>query len=175
MNRRVGWASDLVHTFTIVVDMSSTLWFPWSRFASSSPSLAAELRGLFEQYGAGFGYLATVRRDGGPRVHPVSPVIADGGLFCFILSSPKRRDLERDGRYALHSYPAETTDDEAYLAGRARPVDDPDRRERVARLHRAAPDIDWRLFEFAIDVAVVTHRDDFQAEPWHRMWHAPIS
>ena len=153
--------------------MSSTIWFSWSRFATATPSLAGEVRALFEQYGAGFGYLATVRRDGGPRVHPVSPVIAEGGLFCFVLASPKRRDLAHDGRYALHAYPAESTDDEAYLAGRARPVHDPGRRERVARLHRAAPDVDWELFEFAIDVAVVTHRADFQAAPAHRIWHAP--
>ena len=53
-------------------------------------------------------------------MHPVSPVIADGGLFCFVTASPKRRDLERDGRYALHAYPAESSDDEAYLAGRVR-------------------------------------------------------
>jgi hypothetical protein len=155
--------------------MGSTPWMSWSRFAASSPSLAAEVRSLLEQYGAGFGYLATVRRDGGPRLHPVSPVIADGGLFCFVLASPKRRDLERDRRYALHSYPAETTDDEAYLAGRARPVDDADRRERVARQHRAAPDVDWRLFELAIDVAVITHRSDFLATPDHRIWHAPAA
>jgi len=92
-----------------------------------------------------------------------------------VLASPKRRDLERDGRYALHSYPAENTDDEAYLSGRARPVEDPERRERVARLHRAAPDVDWRLFELAIDVAVVTHRSDFQGTPDHRIWHAPAA
>ena len=147
----------------------------WSRFAASSPRIAAEVRSLLEQYGAGFGYLATVRRDGGPRLHPVSPVIADGGLFCFVLASPKRRDLERDGRYALHSYPAESTDDEAYLAGPARPVDDAARRERVAHLHRAAPDVDWRLFELAIDEAVITHRADFQATPDHRIWHAPAA
>ena len=147
----------------------------WSRFATASPSLAAEIRAMLEQYGAGFGYLATVRRDGGPRVHPISPVFADGGLFCFVLRSPKRRDLERDGRYALHSYPAESTDDEAYLAGRARPVDDLERRDRVARLHRAAPDVDWRLFEFSIDVAVITRRSDFQAPPNHRIWQAPAA
>ena len=43
--------------------------------------------------------------------------------------------------------PPEHSDDEAYLAGRARPVTDPRRRERLARNHRAAPQVDWRLFE----------------------------
>ena len=89
----------------------------WSEFAADEPRLADGIRVLIQQYGPGFGYLATVRADGGPRVHPVSPVITDEGLFCFVIDSPKRRDLERDGRYALHSFPPEESDDEAYVAG----------------------------------------------------------
>ncbi|MFG2056430.1 pyridoxamine 5'-phosphate oxidase family protein [Micromonospora sp. NPDC048930] len=131
----------------------------WSEFAADEPRLADEIRLLMQQYGPGFGYLATVRADGGPRVHPVSPVITDDGLYCFVIDSPKRRDLERDGRYALHSFPPEESDDEAYLAGRARPVTDPATLARVAELGRAAPQIDWRLFEFTIDVAMLTRRD----------------
>lgn len=141
-------------------------------FAAASPDLAADVRALFEQYGQGFGYLATVRRDGGPRVHPVSPVIANGGLFCFVTASPKRGDLVRDGRYALHAYPAEVIDDEAYVAGRARPVTEPERRRLVAKAHRAAPDIDWRLFELGIEVALVTHRPSRMGAPAHRVWRA---
>src|SRR3954464_8482354 len=103
----------------------------WSEFLTSDPELAGAIHSLLCQYGPGFGYLATVRADGGPRVHPVSPVITDEGLFCFIIDSPKRRDLERDGRYALHSFPPEESDDEAYVAGHAQPVTDP---AQVARL-----------------------------------------
>ncbi|MGC1215408.1 MAG: pyridoxamine 5'-phosphate oxidase family protein [Micromonospora sp.] len=131
----------------------------WSEFAADEPRLADEIRLLMQQYGPGFGYLATVRADGGPRVHPVSPVITDDGLFCFVIDSPKRRDLERDGRYALHSFPPEESDDEAYVAGRAHPVTDQARVARVAELGRAAPHVDWRLFEFTIDVAMLTRRD----------------
>lgn len=153
--------------------MSSRTRFSWSRFAKASPSIAAEIRALFEHYGQGFGYLATVRMDGGPRVHPVSPVIAEGGLYLFVLASPKRRDLERDGRYALHAYPAENSNDEAYVAGRARPVRDSRRRDRVALAHRALPGVGWRLFELDIDVAMVTHREGGSAEAEHRIWNAP--
>src|SRR3954449_13600231 len=97
----------------------------WPEFAAARPGLASAIRALVHQYGPGLGYLATVRSDGGPRVHPVSPVITHDALYCFIVDSPKRRDLERDGRYALHAYPAQDSDDEAYLSGRARPVTDP--------------------------------------------------
>lgn len=128
----------------------------WSQFSTAEPRLAAAIRALIEQYGPGFGYLATVRADGGPRIHPVCPVVTDEGLFCFLIDSPKRRDLERDGRYALHSFPAEDSDDEAYLAGRARPVTNLTVIDRLAREHRAAPDVDWRLFEFNIEVAMLT-------------------
>lgn len=128
----------------------------WSQFVVAEPGLALAIRALLHQYGPGLGYLATVRADGGPRVHPVSPVVTDDGLFCFVINSPKRRDLERDGRYALHSFPCDDSDDEAYLTGRAHPVTDLARIDRLARSQRAAPDVDWRLFELSIDMAMVT-------------------
>ncbi|MEH0938426.1 pyridoxamine 5'-phosphate oxidase family protein [Micromonospora psammae] len=137
----------------------------WSEFAADEPRLADGIRLLMQQYGPGFGYLATVRADGGPRVHPVCPVITDEGLFCFVVDSPKRRDLERDGRYALHSFPPEESDDEAYVAGRAVIVTDPARVARVAALGRAAPQVDWRLFEFSVDVAMLTHQAQGPAVP----------
>lgn len=127
----------------------------WSDFAAASPRLAEEIRGLMHQYGPGLGYLATVRPDGGPRVHPVSPVITDEGLFCFVIDSPKRRDLERDGRYALHAFPPEESDDEAYVAGRARLVTDEEQVDRLAQALHASPRVDWRLFEFTVEVAMV--------------------
>ncbi|HLL64342.1 MAG TPA: pyridoxamine 5'-phosphate oxidase family protein [Micromonosporaceae bacterium] len=132
----------------------------WSEFSAAAPDVARAVRALLCQYGPGLGYLATVRPDGAPRIHPVSPVIADGGLFCFLLDSPKRRDLQRDGRYALHAYPAETSDDEASLSGLAWPVTDAARRRRVAEAVRAAPRVDWQLFELTVEVALVVRRRD---------------
>ena len=49
-------------------------------------------------------FLATIRGDGGPRVHPVTPWILDGHLYVRMFeTSPKVADLTRDPRYALHS------------------------------------------------------------------------
>jgi hypothetical protein len=137
----------------------------WSEFARDEPRLAEAIRLLMQQYGPGYGYLATVRADGGPRVHPVSPVITEDGLFCFIVDSPKRRDLERDGRYALHSFPPEESNDEAYLAGRARVVTDQAWVDRLAGSLRAAPQVDWRLFEFSVDVAMLARHGSDGADP----------
>lgn len=131
----------------------------WVEFAAARPRLASAIRSLVHQYGPGLGYLATVRADGGPRVHPVSPVITEDALYCFVVDSPKRRDLDRDGRYALHAYPPEDTDDEAYLSGRARPVTDPGQVQRLAKSLSAKPDGDWRLYEFSVDVAMLGRRD----------------
>ena len=97
----------------------------WSEFAAEAPGLAEAGRTLIYQFKVGLGYLATVRKDGGPRVHPVCPVIAHGGLYVFIGNqSPKVHDLRRDGRFALHSFPNPQVDDEFYVEGRAERVDD---------------------------------------------------
>ena len=138
----------------------------WSEFAAAEPRLAAAVRALLQQYGPGMGYLATVRPDGAPRVHPVSPVITDDGLYCFIVESPKRRDLERDGRYALHSYPPEENDDEAYVSGHARRVTDPTVIAHLADALRASPAVDWRLFELTIDQAMVRRHGPAGALPF---------
>jgi hypothetical protein len=131
----------------------------WADFATAEPLLATAIRTLVCQYGPGLGYLATVRPDGGPRIHPVSPVITDNGLFCFVLASPKRHDLDRDGRYSLHSFPATDSDDEAYLSGRAALVTDPAVVAQLATTMRAAAGVDWKLYELTVDVAMVVQHD----------------
>ncbi len=155
----------------------------WSDFAAAEPTLAAGIRALLQQYGPGLAYLATVRADGGPRVHPVSPVITDEGLYCFIVDSPKRRDLERDGRYALHSFPPEENDDEAVLTGHAARVRDPRVIARLAQALHASPNIDWRLFELTVESATLRTHGPAGAMPFAvlpivtpltRSWHAEL-
>jgi hypothetical protein len=60
----------------------------WADLESSAPELAAAGRALLFHPGVGFGYLATIRADGGPRVHPIMPLIADGRLQAFLVPSP---------------------------------------------------------------------------------------
>jgi len=104
----------------------------WHAFELSAPAMAEAGRALLYQFGPGLGFLATVRKDGGPRLHPICPLIVDGRLVAFIGPSPKQRDLLRDGRYALHTFPPDKVDDEFYVTGRAARVDDPARRAAVS-------------------------------------------
>jgi hypothetical protein len=78
-------------------------------------------------------FLATVRQDGRPRVHPVCPVIEDGILLLGITpGSPKDLDLRRDGRYVLHALlgPA---DAEFWVEGTARLRHPDEFRARIPR------------------------------------------
>jgi hypothetical protein len=90
----------------------------WATFAAAVPEMAAAGKKLLYQYGVGLGYLATVRADGGPRVHPVCPTLVDDRLYLAVLAaSPKCADLVRDGRYALHTTGADDVDDEFMVRG----------------------------------------------------------
>jgi len=104
----------------------------WADLAAEAPALAEAGRALIYQFGVGLGYLATVRHDGGPRIHPVCPIVANDGLYVFLIPSPKRADLLRDARFALHTNGPEKTDDEFYVTGQARRVTDPTVRAIVA-------------------------------------------
>jgi len=98
----------------------------WTEFQRHQPALAEAGRAQFYQHGLGLGFLATVRRDGGPRVHPVCPVISAAGLHVLILPGPKRADLRRDRRYSLHSemVPPPRQDDGFAVSGTAAEITD---------------------------------------------------
>src|SRR5581483_7894863 len=68
----------------------------WIEFAEAQPDLAEAGRADIYQWGLGLGFLATVRPDGAPRVHPVCPVIGPDGLLVLIAGGPKQQDLLRD-------------------------------------------------------------------------------
>lgn len=110
----------------------------WSELEASNPALAEAGRRLIYQFEVGLGYLATLRKDGAPRVHPVCPVLAAGGLYVFIGNhSPKVHDLLRDGRYSLHSFPKPEVDDEFYVAGVAKRENDAGVRQIVHATYTA--------------------------------------
>ena len=77
----------------------------WSDLEAAAPDLATEGRRLIYARGDGEALLATVRGGELPRIHPVNVAIVDGRLYVFVIArSPKRGDLEADGRFALHTH-----------------------------------------------------------------------
>jgi hypothetical protein len=76
----------------------------WNEFTKHQPELATVGESLIFQYPVGLAFLATVRADGAPRLHPVCPVLSASRLYVFVMAtSPKLQDLLRDGRYALRA------------------------------------------------------------------------
>ena len=124
-----------------------------------TPHLAEAGRRLLYQFGVGLAFLATVRADGGPRLHPMCPLVTDDALLGFLQPSPKRGDLHRDGRYALHAFPPDDNEDAFYVGGRAVLVDDRTRRRAATaqflaerKLKAAPPDFNAQdLFEFHLE------------------------
>jgi hypothetical protein len=107
------------------------------------------------------------------------PVLYGDGLYAFLIASPKRNDLHRDPRYAMHSYPPEDNENAFYVTGTARLVLDSTVRTAAASTFLAerswanppAGFDEQELFEFLIQRALLTttagHGDP---DPRHRVW-----
>jgi len=155
----------------------------WSEFAQARPDMAALLAGILEWIP--ISYLATVRRDGAPRVHPVCPIFAGGRMFIATAAdSPKRLDLAGDGRYAMHALPGKWRemdgekrgDDEFYVTGHARRVTGDDDRRLITEAagHEVRPD-DW-LFELDIGRAMTAYWEKVGQPgtyPVREFWRVP--
>lgn len=102
-------------------------------FQESAPEIASV---GFELLNRRIAYLATIKRDGSPRLHPVTPFIGDGMLFIFTEpKSPKIGDLLGDKRYALHcSISSEGPLIEFLIMGTAEMIIDPDIRNQAVRI-----------------------------------------
>jgi hypothetical protein len=149
----------------------------WKEFAAAEPDLADVGRSLLFQFNVGLAFLATVRRDGAPRLHPICPVLSDDRLFVFIIpTSPKRHDLRRDGRYALQTFPQpKPGSDEFSIAGKAVGVDDPTVRAAILRDTKHMADASEIAFELWIEHVMHTRWENVltpQMRSVHRKWRA---
>ncbi len=124
----------------------------WKEFAQQAPEFAAFGEARFQ---SGVAYLGTLRADGSPRVHPVTPIVGEQ-LFLFMEpTSPKGKDLQRDARYTLHGSVENSSggDGEFYVRGRATKTDDPVIREQAVRASPYVPQDDYILFMFTVEFA----------------------
>ncbi len=125
----------------------------WGEFAEREPELA--------RFGAGRltaapAYLATVRKSGAPRVHPVSPIFTAAGLYLFMEpTSPKRRDLRERGWFAMHNGVPDNAGSggEFWVTGRGFAVDDREMWSHVADSAGYTPLDRYILLEFQLSEA----------------------
>ena len=142
----------------------------WKTLEDGNPDLAAF--GAARLHGQ-VAYLATVRKDGAPRVHPMTPIIGEGHFFVFMEpTSPKGHDLQRDGRFAIHCSVANTDggNGEFAISGKAQLIDDPKLRALAVRLCPYTPAERYILFEFDPERAASTvyAEDRTMRQEWKR-------
>jgi hypothetical protein len=105
----------------------------WSAIEAEAPELTALAREFLDAFV--HKTLATLRKDGSPRISGSEVIFADGELWLGSMwQSLKARDLQRDPRFALHSGspdPGAGWRGDAKLAGRTEEITDEPLRERV--------------------------------------------
>jgi hypothetical protein len=97
----------------------------WTDFEAAAPELAAAVRARLDAHT--HKTLATIRRDGSPRISGTETSFRDGELWIGSMwQARKAKDLQRDPRFALHSGSDEPDDwqGDAKLAGVAEEVGD---------------------------------------------------
>jgi hypothetical protein len=103
----------------------------WNEIETAAPEFAQAVRALFDAHR--HKVLATLRKDGSPRVSGIELQFRDGELwFGTMPGSLKGNDLLRDPRLAAHSASDDPPDDprswagDAKVAGRAVEITDPE-------------------------------------------------
>jgi hypothetical protein len=141
----------------------------WEEFELADAELAAFGR---ERLDGRVCFHATLRRDGGPRVHPVEPWIAAGLLMVrFRGGSPKVTEVAGDPPYALHS-PMDNPNGEGgefLVRGRMVPVT-PDH-PAAAEIVRTAR-VPLALYTLSVEDAVGTTYEGAELDPVYRRWGA---
>jgi hypothetical protein len=132
----------------------------WTDFTQAAPELAELVQARFEA--TGLGLLATLRKDGAPRISGVEPSIFDGEVWLGMMDgSVKARDLQRDPRLALHNATVdkEVKEGDVRVSGRAVEITDDATKKRFLAAFREANDYgppdDDPMHLFKVDITDV--------------------
>jgi hypothetical protein len=152
----------------------------WNDFSAEEPEIAMlDGKLLFRsREHVGYAFIATLRKDGAPRLHPISVILSKGHLYVVIpRPSPKCIDLLRDGRYAVQAFPLSPNapGDEFYLAGCAYQVRDPNISQGLTEDTKVTVEENETLFELFVERAMYTelvNRGAVNEHPIRRKWRA---
>jgi hypothetical protein len=140
----------------------------WTDFEAAAPELAAEVRRRLDAHT--HKTLATIRRDGSPRISGTETTFRDGELWIGSMwQARKARDLQRDRRFALHSGSDEPTSwsGDAKLSGVVEEITDP---ERVREVNSSAPPGPSHLFRLDITEASIVGLNDAKDKLVIEVW-----
>jgi hypothetical protein len=104
----------------------------WAEFEAAAPELAEKVRERLDAHV--HKTLATVRRDGSPRISGTETRLVDGELWIGSMwQARKALDLQRDPRFALHSGSEDPPgwSGDAKLAGVVEEITDPERVKEI--------------------------------------------
>jgi hypothetical protein len=138
----------------------------WHEIEAEAPELAGRAWALFglDKHKT----LATLRRDGSPRISGTELELVDGDLWLGSMENAvKALDLRRDPRFALHSLSTEADwKGDAKIAGRAEETFDEDSRARIVGEGSQA-----HAFRLDVEELVVVRlgepADHLLIESWH--------
>ncbi|MDX6358440.1 MAG: hypothetical protein QOH37_1494 [Nocardioidaceae bacterium] len=132
----------------------------WHELVDRQPRLAEVARARLLDPGVVL--VATLRKDGSPRLSPVEPFVLDGDLLLSMLwGSFKARDLLRDPRVLVHSIVTGREGAEGELKLRGRAVDEQDASLQRRYADAVLAGLGWEpepghFHLFSLDVSDVT-------------------
>lgn len=137
----------------------------WKDFENAAPQLAG--LGAERLLRTGLAIIATIRKDGTPRIDPVEPFFSHGHLLLGMMRSQKAFDLLRDPRCLLHSSISDPGGSEGEFKLRGRAVDVRDaglwegyRQAYAERWKGPPPDgFPFRVFSLDIESAALIRWD----------------
>jgi Pyridoxamine 5'-phosphate oxidase len=142
----------------------------WSDVEREAPDLTARARAMFDAHR--HKTLATLRKDGSPRISGIELEFRDGDVWIGSMwHGVKALDLQRDPRFAVHSGSDDPDDwkGDAKIAGRAEEITD---REVVEDPDAETPPEPSHLFRLDVsELSVVTlggnPPDHLVIDSWH--------
>ena len=149
----------------------------WEEFKKVSPVMAALGEERFNR--TGLVIIATLRKDGWPRISPVEPLIADGHLYLGMMwQSRKAQDLLRDPRCTINTIVSNRDGSEGdfKIYGSAVEIQDLEMKQKYSEsLHKKIgykpKEPEYHLF--SIDIDQVAFSIIQEGEWIHTVWKKP--
>lgn len=148
----------------------------WQDFARQEPELAALGQERLDRHGLVM--IATLRKNGFPRISPVEPLFFNGQLYLGMMwQSQKALDLIRDPRCCIHNAVSDrmASEGEFKVYGHAMDITNPNERQNYIEAMAKKLDMqfgDEKFHCFVIDIQSAAANTLVGQEFQHQVWQA---